>query len=90
MENGGDGSAFPIFCESKELAEWYQTDHEDTDWFEGWAEDCSGYLEVEHDGELKFKCETAIGKKEEMEKYEEDKDYPNAFAALLEIINNQT
>jgi len=39
--NGGDGSAYPIFLESEELARWDQ-DHMD----EGWGEPCCGSLTI--------------------------------------------
>ena len=44
VRNGGDGSAYPTFFESEELAE---LDQEYLD--EGWGESCTGYLEVEVD-----------------------------------------
>jgi hypothetical protein len=45
IQNGGDGSAYPVFLESQELARWDQ-EHMD----EGWGEDCDGYITVETDG----------------------------------------
>lgn len=41
VENGGDGSAYPIFFNSKDNAEQHQ---ENLD--EGWAEDCSGAVRL--------------------------------------------
>ena len=42
--NCGDGSAYPKFFESEELAEWHQ-EHE----VEGWGEPCTGDLEIKGD-----------------------------------------
>lgn len=39
VQNGGDGSAYPVFMESMELAEWDQNHMS-----EGWGEDCSGSI----------------------------------------------
>ena len=47
VQNGGDGSAYPMFVETKELARWDQ-DHMD----EGWGECCSGELVIESDGPI--------------------------------------
>jgi hypothetical protein len=41
VQNGGDGSAYPQFMESAELAEWDQ-EHMD----EGWGEACTGSLRI--------------------------------------------
>lgn len=41
VENGGDGSAYPVFFDTKELAEWHQ-DH----LYEGWGESCTGSIIV--------------------------------------------
>ncbi len=58
VQNGGDGSAYPKFMESSELAEWDQ-DHMS----EGWGESCTGYLEVESFGNVAPTAEviTALG-----------------------------
>jgi len=50
IRNGGDGSAFPIFFESKELAE---IDQEYLD--EGWGESCVGPLMITSDGPISIK-----------------------------------
>lgn len=39
IQNGGDGSAYPIYFETQELANWDQDNMD-----EGWAETCSGKL----------------------------------------------
>lgn len=44
VQNGGDGSAYPQFMESLELAEWDQ-DHAS----EGWGESCTGSITLESD-----------------------------------------
>ena len=49
IQNGGDGSAYPEFFESAELAEW---DQENPLYDEGWAEDCSGTLRLESDSPI--------------------------------------
>ena len=41
VENCGDGSAYPRFFDTKELAEWHQ-EHLD----EGWGESCTGKVVV--------------------------------------------
>jgi len=41
VASGGDGSAYPIFFESDELAEWHQ-EHLS----EGWGESCTGSITV--------------------------------------------
>ena len=47
--NGGDGSVFVTWFESEELA---KLDQEFMD--EGWAEDCSGWITIEHEGPIKI------------------------------------
>jgi hypothetical protein len=49
VRNGGDGSAYPIFMEFKEMTELDQAFMD-----EGWGEDCNGYIEIESDGSLIF------------------------------------
>jgi len=44
VESGGDGSAYPKWFDTEELAEWHQ-DHLD----EGWGESCTGTIVVEGD-----------------------------------------
>jgi len=48
ISNGGDGSAYPYWFESMELAEWDQEQME-----EGWGEPCTESFTVEGDN-LKF------------------------------------
>lgn len=50
VENGGDGSAYPKFVDSEELAELLQEQQS-----EGWGESCTGYLEIESEGPIKVK-----------------------------------
>jgi hypothetical protein len=47
IRNGGDGSAYPYFYESEELAEWDQ-EH----LMEGWGESCTGSVTIESDSDL--------------------------------------
>jgi len=47
VTNGGDGSAYPSFFESKELAEWDE-EHET----EGWAESSVGSISFESDSPI--------------------------------------
>lgn len=49
IQNGGDGSAYPYWMESEELAEWDQRNMD-----EGWGEPCYGFVEVESDSEIIF------------------------------------
>jgi len=44
VDNGGDGSAYPRFFDTEELAAWHQ-DH----LYEGWGESCTGEVVVEGD-----------------------------------------
>ena len=50
VENGGDGSAYPKFVDSEELAELLQEQQ-----YEGWGESCTGCLEIESKGPIKVK-----------------------------------
>lgn len=50
ITNGGDGSAYPEFMESEELAEWDQ-DHQS----EPWGEPCTGSIEIESDSPITVK-----------------------------------
>lgn len=50
VENCGDGSAYPTFVESEELAELLQ-EHQS----EGWGESCTGWLTIESEGPIKVK-----------------------------------
>lgn len=43
VENCGDGSAYPVLFDTKELSEWHQ-DHDD-----GWGESCTGTIDVKGD-----------------------------------------
>ncbi len=50
IQNGGDGSAYPRWMESEELAEWDQANMD-----EGWGEPCTGYIEVQADCKITVK-----------------------------------
>ncbi len=64
VQNGGDGSAYPVWMESEALARWDQDNMD-----EGWGEDCSGWITVESDGPIKVKdtIETVAGMLAELE-----------------------
>lgn len=47
VRNGGDGSAYPTFMSSAELAEYDQTNMD-----EGWGESCTGSITVESDSPI--------------------------------------
>jgi hypothetical protein len=47
IQNGGDGSAYPRWMESEELAEWDQRNMD-----EGWGEPCYGFIEVQSDSKI--------------------------------------
>jgi hypothetical protein len=49
VENCGDGSAYPRWMESEELAELHQKFMD-----EGWGESCTGWLTIEHDSPIKI------------------------------------
>lgn len=57
VRNGGDGSAYPTFMESKELAEFDQAHMN-----EGWGESCAGSILFESDSEIR--CLNKITTKE--------------------------
>lgn len=68
--NGGDGSAYPHFFESAELAEWDQ-DHQ----CEGWGESCTGTIVLESDSPIKVTSPTISTKHEVFsEMVEDDRD----------------
>ena len=68
VRNGGDGSAYPIFLESQELADWDQ-DHLG----EGWGENCSGTVTLE--SESPIVCDKVISKEEYYIKYIKEDNY---------------
>ena len=57
IQNGGDGSAYPEFMDTRGLAEWDQ-DH----MVEGWAETCWGELDIVSDSPITIeKVQSTIG-----------------------------
>lgn len=62
VSNCGDGSAYPTWVESEELAHLHQEYM-----LEGWGEECVSYIEIEHDGPIRIVDElmTAEEMKEE-------------------------
>ncbi len=84
VRNGGDGSAYPTFMESKELCELDQKFMP-----EGWGEPCIGYLEIEHEGPIKVKLETVddvIKELEETIKFTSDKEWGERYRGNLEEV----
>ncbi len=75
VENGGDGSAYPVWFDTKKLAEWHQ-EH----LVEGWGEPCTGYIIVEGDN---LRCSELTDKEghylELFLEYREDDDEVNEF-----------
>ena len=47
IENGGDGSAYPVWFDTEALASWHQ-EHMD----EGWGEPCNDSISVESNGDM--------------------------------------
>jgi hypothetical protein len=90
--NGGDGSAYPQFFETEELAEWDQEFL-----LEGWGESCVSYFEVEHDGPIKGLGITTAEEcleelLEELSDYRPDKDgnysgYGKHYKEKLDALN---
>ena len=86
--NCGDGSAYPTFYESRELAEIHQK------YFcgDGWGEECTGTITIESNGDIKSKdIQTVSGLLKEAEddydpewSSEEDKKGIEALKKLSE------
>lgn len=75
VSNGGDGSAYPKFAISQELAEIHQ-DIENLN--EGWGEDCTGSIELESDSPINISKEDSqylITKEKLLESFEYYKKY---------------
>lgn len=53
IRNGGDGSAYPYYYESAELAEWDQELQNEEG--EGWGESCTGCIPLESDSPITVK-----------------------------------
>jgi hypothetical protein len=52
VSNGGDGSAYPIFCESEKIAEYHQEIESELRG-EGWGESCTGKIALESESPIK-------------------------------------
>jgi len=72
INNGGDGSAYPIFLESQELAEWDQ-DH----MWGGWGESCDGSITIESDSAI-F-CEDVISIEDYFKENVKGEEYEEEF-----------
>ncbi len=88
VTNGGDGSAYPHWYESQELADW-DNDHQS----EGWGETCTG--SIEFTGEALFDIKTKEGYLvdlyiDEDDRFEEFKEefFPDGIPAFtMDILN---
>lgn len=66
VQNGGDGSAYPTFCESKLVADIHQELL--VNGYEGWGEPCTGSITVEGESiKVLDTIYTATDLKEELE-----------------------
>jgi len=76
VENGGDGSAYPRFFDTSELAEWHQENQD-----EGWGEICTGSLEINGDNIIVPEAQTKEGFLVYLIEYESEniKDYIDKF-----------
>ena len=50
VSNGGDGSAYPQFCETEKIAEFHQEIH--NEFGEGWGESCTGSITLESESPI--------------------------------------
>jgi len=93
VQNGGDGSAYPVWMESERLCELDQEFME-----EGWGEPCIGSITIESDSDIHFKeeIETAEMTKSSLEKelnsnymqqYRKEGKYPDWFKRLEEHLS---
>ena len=96
VENGGDGSAYPEFMESKELCQIHQHFQ-----IEGWGEECIGHIKIKSDTSIELMGIITIQEaKKEIEdelsedymvKYKNQGEYPEDFIRLegkLKAIND--
>jgi hypothetical protein len=51
VSNGGDGSAYPQFCETEAIAEMHQEMHNELIG-EGWGESCTGSITLESESPI--------------------------------------
>jgi len=62
VNNGGDGSAYPSFCESEKIAEIHQEIQ--NEFGEGWGEFCTGEITLESESPIKVIDYTLITKED--------------------------
>ena len=79
IRNGGDGSAYPVFFECRELSE---IDQKYLD--EGWGEDCSGDLTIEHDEGTVVKMRNIVTAEEMLKELDSDLKYGLSTKEVLE------
>ena len=89
IQNGGDGSAYPMFMESMELAE---LDQEHI--IEGWGEPCTGSITMESDSEITVTKDvnTAEDVKKKLEnemKWDKSQNLKDHLAEVIELIANK-
>lgn len=70
VQNGGDGSAYPSFFESAELAELDQ--QWEADYGEGWGESCTGKITLESDSPISVVGKDVTTKQSLIDRLNED------------------
>lgn len=80
-QNGGDGSAYPRLVECKELGTLMQENDD-----EGWAEDCSGSIEIECEGPFKI-IDSVWTVDNEIKEQEENLEYSSYKEVLQKYID---
>ncbi len=78
IQDGGDGSAYPIFLDTKELAIWDQEQMTDA-----WAEDCWGELVLESDGNIMCEESLSVDAYYIQHLYDWDESYADEFNISL-------
>jgi hypothetical protein len=63
VSNGGDGSAYPQFCESEKIAEFLQEIQNELHG-EGWGESCTGEITLESESPIKVTGRKLISKED--------------------------
>ena len=88
LQNNGDGTATPMFCESKEVADIMEEFDVERSGM-GWGDSCIGYLEVAGDNLIPnydWTTNSAILEvKEELENWDDSMAAKDALEALEKI-----
>lgn len=74
VENGGDGSAYPLLFDTEKLADWHQNHL-----YEGWGEPCTGTIVIEGDNLCCSELQTKEGYYLDLLLEEGDRDELNEF-----------